>query len=41
LVFRRLWEQLGLEKLLTDLQANTAIRFSIDEAVFGIVKCFV
>lgn len=37
LVFRRLWEQLGLEKLLTDLQANTAIRFSIDEAVFAMV----
>jgi transposase len=37
LVFRRLWEQLGLDKLLTDLQANTAIRFSIDEAVFAMV----
>ena len=37
LVFRRLWEQLGLEKLLTDLQANTAIRFSLDEAVFAMV----
>jgi transposase len=37
LVFRRLWEQLGLDKLLSDLQANTAIRFSIDEAVFAMV----
>jgi transposase len=37
LVFRRLWEQLGLDKLLTDLQSHTAIQFSIDEAVFAMV----
>ena len=37
LVFRRLWEQLGLDKLLTDLQAGTGIQFSIDEAVFAMV----
>lgn len=37
LVFRRLWEQLGLDKLLTGLQADTAIRYSIDEAVFAMV----
>jgi transposase len=28
---------LGLDKLLTDLQANTAVQFSIDEAVFAMV----
>ena len=37
LVFRRLWEQLGLDKLLTDLQAGTGIQYSIDEAVFAMV----
>jgi transposase len=37
LVFRRLWEQLGLDKLLVGLQANTAIQFSLDEAVFAMV----
>jgi transposase len=37
LVFRRLWEQLGLDTLLTNLQANTAIQFSLDEAVFAMV----
>jgi len=37
LVFRRIWEQLGIDKLLTDLQAGTAIRYSIDEAVFAMV----
>ena len=37
LVFRQLWEQLGLDKLLTDLQAKTAVQFSIDEAVFAMV----
>lgn len=37
LVFRRLWEQLGLDKLLTGLQADTAIRYSIEEAVFAMV----
>jgi hypothetical protein len=37
LVFRRLWEQLELGKLLTDLQADTAIQYSIDEAVFAMV----
>lgn len=37
LVFRRLWEQLELAKLLTELQTNTAVQFSIDEAVFAMV----
>jgi len=37
LVFRRLWEQLGLDKLLTDLQDNTEIQYSLDEAVFAMV----
>ena len=37
LVFRRLWEQLGLDKLVTDLQAGTGIQYSIDEAVFAMV----
>ena len=37
LVFRRLWEQLGLDKLLSDLQAGTGIQFSVDEAVFAMV----
>lgn len=37
LVFRQLWEQLRLDKLLTDLQAKTAVQFSIDEAVFAMV----
>ena len=29
LVFRKLWEQLGLDKLLTDLQTQTFIQFSL------------
>jgi transposase len=37
LVFRRLWEQLGLAKLLADLQNSTEVQFSIDEAVFSMV----
>jgi hypothetical protein len=37
LVFRRLWEQLLLDKLLQNLQAETEIRFSLDEAVFAMV----
>jgi transposase len=37
LVFRRLWEQLGLDQLLADIQANTQIRFSLDETVFAMV----
>jgi len=37
LVFRRLWEQLGLNNLLNDLQSETFIRFSLDEAVFAMV----
>jgi hypothetical protein len=37
LVFRRLWEQLLLNRLLIDLQADTAIRYSLDEAVFAMV----
>jgi hypothetical protein len=35
LVFRRLWEQLGLTKLLADLQTSTEVQFSIDESVFA------
>jgi transposase len=37
LVFRRLWEQLELGKLLTNLQADTSIQYSLDEAVFAMV----
>jgi transposase len=37
LVFRRLWEQLGLVKLFSELQNNTAVQFSIDQAVFVMV----
>lgn len=35
LVFWRLWEQLGLTRLLADLQTKTKVQFSIDEAVFA------
>jgi len=35
LVFRQLWEQLGLTSILTNLQTNTEVQFSIDEAVFA------
>jgi hypothetical protein len=37
LVFRKLWEQLGLDKLLTDLQSQTFIQYPLDEAVFAMV----
>jgi hypothetical protein len=37
LVFRKLWEQLGLDKLLTDLQSKTFIQYPLDEAVFAMV----
>jgi hypothetical protein len=37
LVFRRPWEQLGLDKLLADLQDETEIQFPLDEAVFGMM----
>jgi len=37
LVFRRLWEQLGLNRLLDDLKTSTSVQFSIDEAVFAMV----
>jgi transposase len=37
LVFRKLWEQLGLDKLLTDLQSRTFIQYPLDEAVFAMV----
>ena len=35
LVFRRLWEDLGLARLLGELQTSTAVQFSVDEAVFA------
>ena len=37
LVFRRLWEQLRLDKLLNELQARTSVQFSLDEAIFAMV----
>jgi transposase len=37
LVFRKLWEQLGLDKLLTDLQSSRFIQYPLDEAVFAMV----
>jgi len=37
LVFRKLWEQLGLDKLLTDLQSQMFIQYPLDEAVFAMV----
>ena len=37
LVFRRLWEQLGLDKLLSDLQAERFMQYPLDEAVFAMV----
>jgi transposase len=37
LIFRKLWEQLGLDKLLTDLQSRTFIQYPLDEAVFAMV----
>ena len=37
LVFRRLWEQLGLARLLDHLQTSTEVRFSVEEAAFAMV----
>jgi IS5 family transposase len=37
LVFRRLWEHLGLNKQLTQLQGKTEVQFSLEEAVFAMV----
>jgi len=37
LVFRRLWEDLGLARQMGVLQSESAVRFSIDEAVFAMV----
>jgi len=35
LVFRRLWEDMGLAKLLAELQRGTEVQFSLDEAAFA------
>ena len=35
LVFRRLWERLGLDKQLALLQGKTGVQFSLEEAVFS------
>ena len=35
LVFRRLWEDLGLSKQLGSLQSASAVQFSVDEAAFA------
>ncbi len=37
LVFRRLWEQLGLDKQLTQLQGKTEVQFPLEEAAFAMV----
>lgn len=37
LVFRRLWEELGLDKELTSVQAHTWVQFPVEEAVFAMV----
>jgi len=37
LVFRRLWEHLGLAEQVTSLQAETEAQFPIDEAAFAMV----
>jgi transposase len=37
LVLRRLWENLGLDKQLAQLQGNTEVRFSLEEAAFAMV----
>lgn len=37
LVFRRLWEQLGLDKQLSELQGKTEVQFSLEEAAFAMV----
>ena len=35
LVFRRLWEEMGLARQLAQLQSGTEVRFSLDEAAFA------
>ncbi len=35
LVFRRLWEELGLARLVADLQTSTEVQFSVEEAAFA------
>jgi len=37
LVFRRLWERLGLDEEMHRLQAGTEVKFSVDEAAFAMV----
>ena len=37
LVFRRLWERLGLDEEMHSLQAGTEVKFSVDEAAFAMV----
>jgi len=37
LVFRRLWEHLGLGKQLSELQGKTEVQFSLEEATFAMV----
>jgi hypothetical protein len=37
LVFRRLWEELGLAKELVELQKSSQVQFSVDEAAFAMV----
>jgi len=37
LVFRRLWEHLGLAEEMQHLQAGTQVEFSVDEAAFAMV----
>lgn len=37
LVFRRLWEQLGLDRQLAELQGKTEVQFSLEEAAFAMV----
>ncbi len=37
LVFRRLWEHLGLDKQLAHIQGKTEVQFSLEEAAFAMV----
>ena len=37
LVLRRLWEDLGIDKQLAQLQGKTEVQFSLEEAVFAMV----
>jgi len=37
LVFRRLWEHIGLDKQLAQLQGKTEVQFSLEEAAFAMV----